>query len=53
MKIYQLKNNLFIQTPSGCYMVDTENKSAKRISEESFTLIEGITELLQAVKEIK
>lgn len=53
MQVLQLNNLIFISTTEGYYMVDTNNKSGKAISEDCYTLISEIAELKNDIKELK
>jgi hypothetical protein len=52
MNLIEIKDHLFIQTPTGAYMVNTTEMTVQSIEPELFALMSGITLLSEEIKEL-
>lgn len=50
MSLIEIKNHLFIQTPTGAYMVNKKEMTVQSIEPELYTLMTGITLLSEEIK---
>jgi hypothetical protein len=52
MSLIEIKNHLFIQTPTEAYMVNKKEMIVQSIEPELYTLMTGITLLSEEIKEL-
>ena len=52
MNVIEIKSHLFIQTPTGAYLVNKKEMTVQSIEQELYNLITGITLLKEDIKEL-